>query len=62
MGLCIYEEICDEQEFILMPEKSFIQYHVENKQLKEENKKLRNENEKWESRKEKWESRNDKWE
>ena len=47
LGLCLYEEICDEQEFILMPEKSFIQHDVENKQLKEEN-----ENEKLQTRKE----------
>ena len=44
LGLCIYKDICDEKEFILMSEKSFIQHDVENKQLKEENKKL-NENE-----------------
>ena len=24
LGLCIYEEICDEQEFVSMSEKSFI--------------------------------------
>ena len=42
LGLCLYEEICDEQEFILISEKSFIQHDVENKQLKEEN---QNENE-----------------
>ena len=23
LGLCIYEEICDEKEFVLMPGKSF---------------------------------------
>ena len=45
LGLCLYEDICDEQEFILMSEKSFIQHDVENKQLKEENEKLRKENE-----------------
>ena len=38
--LCLYEDICDEKEFILMSEESFIQHDVENKQLKEENKKL----------------------
>ena len=38
LGLCIYEEICDEKEFILMSERSFIQHDVENKKLKEENK------------------------
>ena len=48
LGLCLYEDICDEQEFILMSEKSFIQHDVENKQLKEEN-----ENEKLETRNEK---------
>ena len=41
LGLCIYEEICDEKEFILMSEKSFIQHDLENKQIKEENKKSR---------------------
>ena len=52
LGLCIYKEICDEKELILMSEESFIQHDVENKQLKEENKKLRkeNENEKLETR------------
>ena len=40
LGLCLYEEICDEKEFILMSEKIITQ------QLKEENKKLNvNENE-----------------
>ena len=42
--LCLYEDICEEKEFILMSEESFIQCDVKNKQLKEENKKL-NENE-----------------
>ena len=45
LGLCLYEDICDEKEFILMSEESFIQHDVENKQLKEENEKLRKENE-----------------
>ena len=40
LGLCLYEDICDEKEFILMSEESFVQHDVENKQLKEENKKL----------------------
>ena len=31
LGLCLYEDICDEKEFILMPEESFIQHNVENK-------------------------------
>ena len=62
LGLCLYEDICDEQEFILMPEKRFIQHDVENKQLKEENEKLRKEtkNEKVENRNEKLETRNEK--
>ena len=47
LGLCIYEEICDEQEFILMSEKSFIQHDVENEKLRNENE---NENEKLEMR------------
>ena len=38
LGLCLYEDIYDEREFILMSEKSFIQHDVENKQLKDENK------------------------
>ena len=46
LGLCLYEDICDEKEFTLMSEEIFIQHDVENKQLKEENKKLNvNENE-----------------
>ena len=48
LGLCLYEEICDEQEFILMLEKSFIQHDVENEKLRKEN-----ENEKVETRNEK---------
>ena len=62
LGLCLYEDICDEKEFILMSEESFIQHDVENKQLKEENEKLRkeNENEKLETRNEKVETRNEK--
>ena len=40
LGLCLYEDICDKKEFILMSEKIITQ------QLKEENKKLNvNENE-----------------
>ena len=61
LGLCLYENICDEQELISMSEKVFTQHDVENKQLrkkkeklrkesvklrKEENEKLRKENEK----------------
>ena len=48
LGLCLYEDICDEKELILMSEESFIQHDVENKQLKEENV-----NEKLETRNEK---------
>ena len=40
LGLCLYEDICDQQEFILMSEEVFTQYDVENKQFKE--KKMRN--------------------
>ena len=62
LGLCLYEDICEEKEFILMSEESFIQHDIENKQLKEENEKLRkeNENEKLETRNEKLETRNEK--
>ena len=55
LGLRLYEDICDTQQFILMSEKSFIQHDVENKQLKEEN-----ENEELETRNEKVETRNEK--
>ena len=58
LGLCLYEDICDEQELISMSEeifkeeKMFTQHDVENKQLKEENEKVRKEQyEKVESRK-----------
>ena len=46
LRLCLYEDICDEQELISMSEKNFkeentiIQYDVENKQLIEENEKI----------------------
>ena len=59
LGLRLYEDICDEQEFILMSEnifkeeKSFTQHDVENKQLKEESEKLRKEK-KWEIKKRNW--------
>ena len=44
LDLCPYEDICDEQELILMSEEKIItQCDVENKQLKEENEKLRKE-------------------
>ena len=51
LGLCLYEDICDEQELISMSEeifkeKFFTQHDVENEKLrKEENEKLRKENE-----------------
>ena len=54
LDLCLYEDICDEKEFILMSEKSFIQHDVENKQLKKEN-----ENEKLETKNEKLEMTNE---
>ena len=37
LGLCLYEDICSEKEYILMSEESFIQHDVKNKQLKKEN-------------------------
>ena len=46
LGLCLYEEICDEKEFILMSEKSFIQNDIENEKLKKENEKVEMRNEK----------------
>ena len=33
-SLCLYEDTCNEKEFILMSEESFIQHDVENKQEK----------------------------
>ena len=51
LSLCLYEDICDEQELISMSEEIFkeekiiTQHDVENKQLKEENEQLRKENE-----------------
>ena len=48
IGLCLYEDICDEQEFILMSEEIITHHDIENKELKEENKKINvyeNENE-----------------
>ena len=51
LGLCLYEVICDEQEFILtleeiFREEIFFTYHdIKNKQWREENKQLRKENE-----------------
>ena len=54
LGLCIYEEICNEKEFILMSEKSFMQHDVKNEKLRKENE---NENEKLETRNEKVETK-----
>ena len=45
LGLCLYEVICDKQEFISISEEIFTQLDVENNQLKEENKQLKEENE-----------------
>ena len=51
LGLCLYEVICDQQEFIstskeiFKEEKIFTQHDVENKELKKETKKLKEENE-----------------
>ena len=39
LGLCIYEDIFDEQELLLMSEESFSQHDVENKQSR---KKMKN--------------------
>ena len=71
LGLCLYEDICDEQELISMSEKFFkkekviTQHDVENKQLKKENGKLRKEeNEKLrKEERRKWEiKKRRKWE
>ena len=59
LGLCLYEDICDEQELILMSEEDFTQHDVENKQLKEENEKLSKKNEKQEMTIEKREMTNE---
>ena len=60
LGLCLYKDICDEQELILMSEEKIItQCDVENKQLKEENEKLRKENEKLRKENEKREMTNE---
>ena len=50
LGLCLYEDICDEQELILTSEEIFKekiipQHDVENKQSKEKNEQLKKENE-----------------
>ena len=50
LGLCLYEDIRDEQELILISEEIITQHDVETKQLKEENEKV--ESRKVESRKE----------
>ena len=52
LGSCLYEDIFDEKDFILMSEENFKQHDVENKQLKEENEneKLKTGNEKVETR------------
>ena len=39
LALCLYEDIYDEKEFILMSEESFTQNDFENEQLKEKKKK-----------------------
>ena len=44
LGLCFYEVICDEQEFILMSEEIFTQHDVEKKQLRKENEQLKTNN------------------
>ena len=52
LGLCLYEDICDEQELVSMSEEIFkeekiiTQPDVEHKQLKKENEKLRKKKEK----------------
>ena len=49
LGLCFFEDICDEQKLssmskkIIKEEKSFTQHDVENKQLYKENEKIRKE-------------------
>ena len=48
LGLCLYENICEEKEFILMSGKIITHHDIENEQLKEKNEKLnvnQNENE-----------------
>ena len=54
LGLCLYENICDEKVFILMSERGFIQHDEENKQLRNEK-----ENEKVETRNKKVKTRNE---
>ena len=45
LDLCLYENICDEQELISMSEEIFTKHDVENKQLRKENEQLKKENE-----------------
>ena len=45
LDLCLYENICDEQELISMSEEIFTQHDVENKLLRKENEQLKKENE-----------------
>ena len=65
LGLCFYENICDEQELISMSEEIFkeekiiTQHDVENKQLNEENVEIRKEeNEKLKKKKKKLKNNN----
>ena len=74
LGLCLYENICDEQELILMSdevfkeEKIITQHDVKNKQLKQENEKVesikvefrKEENEKFKKENEKLKKENEK--
>ena len=74
LGLCIYEEICDEKEFILMSEKKSYtawcwkwkikrrkwKWETRNKKRETRNEKLETRNEKVEMRNEKVETRNEK--
>ena len=62
LGLCLYEDIYDEQKINLISEESFKQDDVENKQLRKENEKLKTEDKKLrkENENEKLECRNEK--
>ena len=60
LGLCIYEEICDETEFILTSKIFFLEHDVGNEKSKKENKKIETRNEKVGTRNEKLEMRNEK--
>ena len=74
LGLCLYENICDEQELILMSDEVFkeekitTQHDVKNKQLKQENEKVesikvefrKEENEKFKKENEKLKKENEK--